>query len=116
MIEIKAAIALKRGDCCFYTIEVKWSMIVKNSEKIARFSWQSKTINVLYLVDKARGANKIAGCLAAAAGVNITVALLITSTCVASCPAVVPICAEWITDVGSIGAADVAALVKCFDN
>lgn len=66
--------------------------------------------------DKARGANEIAGCLAVVAGVNITVALLITSTCVASCPAVVPICVACITAVGSIGAADVAALVKCFDN
>lgn len=75
-----------------------------------------KNYKCIVLVNKEGGANEIADCLAVVAGVNITVALLITSTCVASCPAVVPICAACITAVGSIGAADVAALVKCFDN
>ncbi len=53
-----------------------------------------KNYKCIVLVNKKGEANEIAGCLAVAAGVSITVALLITSTCVASCPAVVPICAE----------------------
>lgn len=61
-----------------------------------------------------RGGSEIAGCLAVVLGVNITVAVLIAGTCVASCPAVVPICVACITGVCVLGGADVAAAVGCF--
>lgn len=61
-----------------------------------------------------RGIPAIAGCLVSVLGVNGAVAYLIAGTCIASCPAVVPICVACIADVCTIGAADVAAVVACF--
>lgn len=61
-----------------------------------------------------RGVPAIAGCLVGVLGVNATVAYLIAGTCIASCPAVVPICVACIAGVCTIGAADVAAVVGCF--
>lgn len=63
---------------------------------------------------QSRGAGAIAGCLVGVLGVNAAVAYLIAATCIASCPAVVPICVACIAGVCTIGAADVAAVVACF--
>lgn len=62
-----------------------------------------------------RGVGAVAGCIAAVAGVNGVVAYLIAGTCIASCPAVVPICVACISGVAALGAADVGAIVACFN-
>ncbi|WP_081184030.1 hypothetical protein [Enterococcus villorum] len=62
----------------------------------------------------ARGIGAIAGCIAAIAGINGTVAYLIAGTCVAACPAVAPICAACIAGVCTIGAADIGGVIACF--
>lgn len=61
-----------------------------------------------------RGIKKIAACIAAVAGINGGVAYLIAGTCIASCPAVPPICAACIGGVCTIGAADIVAVISCF--
>lgn len=68
---------------------------------------ESKNVN-------ARGIGAIAGCIAAIAGINGTVAYLIAGTCVAACPAVAPICAACIAGVCTIGAADIGGVIACF--
>ncbi|MBM7541607.1 hypothetical protein [Amphibacillus cookii] len=60
------------------------------------------------------GVKKIAACIAAIAGVNAVVAYLIAGTCVASCPAVPPICAACIGGVATMGAADIVGIMGCF--
>lgn len=62
----------------------------------------------------ARGIGAIAGCIAAIAGINATVAYLIAGTCIAACPAVAPICAACIAGVCTIGAADIGGIIACF--
>lgn len=62
-----------------------------------------------------RGIGAIAGCIAAIAGINATVAYLIAGTCIAACPAVAPICAACIAGVCTIGAADIAGVIACFN-
>lgn len=61
------------------------------------------------------GVKKIAACIAAIAGVNAVVAYLIAGTCVASCPAVPPVCAACIAGVATMGAADIAGIIACFN-
>lgn len=62
-----------------------------------------------------RGTGAIVGCLTGVLGVNAAVAYLIAGTCIASCPTVVPICVACIGAVATIGAADIAAVVACFN-
>ena len=64
--------------------------------------------------ENARDIGAIAGCIAAIAGINRTVAYLIAGTCVAACPAVAPICAACIAGVCTIGAADIGGVIACF--
>ncbi|MET1180508.1 hypothetical protein ABG775_21455 [Peribacillus simplex] len=62
-----------------------------------------------------KGFKKIATCIAAVAGVDITVAYLIAGTCAASCPAVPPICAACIAAVATMGAGTIAGVIACFN-
>ena len=61
------------------------------------------------------GVKKIAACIGAIAGVNATVAYLIAGTCVSSCPGVPPVCAACIAGVATMGAADIAGILGCFN-
>lgn len=61
-----------------------------------------------------KGVGKIASCIGAVAGVNAGVAYLIAGTCAASCPAVPPVCAACIGGVATMGAADIAGIIGCF--
>lgn len=64
---------------------------------------------------KTRGIGAVAGCIAAIAGVDGAVAYLIAGTCVASCPAVPPICAACIGGVCAMGSASITGVVACFN-
>ncbi|MFI8496723.1 hypothetical protein ACIGC1_28500 [Peribacillus butanolivorans] len=66
-------------------------------------------------IKQARGAKKIATCIAAVAGVDIAVAYLIAGTCTVSCPAVPPICAACIAAVATMGAGSIAGVIACFN-
>lgn len=68
---------------------------------------ESKNVNT-------RGIGAIAGCIAAIAGINGTIAYLIAGTCIAACPAIAPICAACIAGVCTIGAADIGGVIACF--
>lgn len=57
---------------------------------------------------------KIAACITAIAGINGGIAYLIAGTCIASCPAIVPICVACIGGVCSLGVADIKGIVSCF--
>lgn len=65
--------------------------------------------------NETKGVCAIAACIGAVAGVNLTVAYLIAGTCIASCPAVPPICAACIAGVATIGAADIGGIIACFN-
>lgn len=58
--------------------------------------------------------NEIALCISVIALVDLTVARIIAATCIASCPAIPPICVACIGTVGVIGAANIPAVVACF--
>ena len=62
-----------------------------------------------------KGIPEIAGCIVAVAGINGVVAYLIAGTCIASCPAIPPICAACIGGVCAMGAADIGAVIACFN-
>lgn len=64
--------------------------------------------------ENSRGIGAVAGCIAAIAGINGTVAYLIAGTCIAACPAVAPICAACIAGVCTIRAADIGGVIACF--
>lgn len=61
------------------------------------------------------GIPEIALCLSVVIGVDLVIARLIATTCVASCPAVPPVCAVCITAVSAIGIANMPLLLACFE-
>lgn len=58
--------------------------------------------------------NEVVLCIAIVAAVDLTVARIIAATCIASCPAVPPICAACIGAVAVVGAANIPAIISCF--
>lgn len=53
-------------------------------------------------------------CISTVALIDLTIARLIAVTCVASCPAIPPICAACIAAVAVVGASNIGAIMACF--
>ncbi|MDD7305243.1 MAG: hypothetical protein PUG67_01500 [Peptoniphilaceae bacterium] len=79
--------------------------VLANKQKCSISNYSSK---------KKSSKKKIAACITSIAGINGGVAYLIAGTCIASCPAIVPICVACIAGVCSLGVADVKGIVSCF--
>ncbi|MDO7267020.1 hypothetical protein [Shouchella clausii] len=61
-----------------------------------------------------QGITEIALCISTVALIDLTVARLIAVSCIASCPAVPPICAACIGAVAVVGSANIGAIIACF--
>ncbi|MFJ7890437.1 hypothetical protein ACIQYL_20455 [Lysinibacillus xylanilyticus] len=64
---------------------------------------------------QSRGIGDVALCLEIVLGVDLVIARLIASTCIASCPALPPICVACIGAVVAVGVANMNQIIACFD-
>lgn len=66
------------------------------------------------IIQAKKSFNEVILCISVVALVDLTIARIIAVTCIASCPAVPPICAACIGAVAVVGGANIAAIMNCF--
>ncbi len=88
---------------------------VSNSELQRQLDYLLDVLEENEQAISAYGIGEIALCLSVVIGVDLVIARLIATTCIASCPAVPPVCAVCITAVAAVGVANMNLILGCFE-